>query len=146
MRVDVPTRYFLRRLAQARRSPYPATAARAYSSALSEVIASFVLMPGIAVLCITARIGMSLPPEAYAPSLRAVPPLVLATLLTILLVAAGHLWFIWHLRRFRGDHSRLAEHFDTEDDRQIVFWQKLILTVICGVIVPLSALSALAEG
>lgn len=139
--MDVPTRYFLRRLAQAQRSASPALAAQAYSSALSELIANFVLMPGIAILCISARIGMTLPRAALAP-LRGIPTLALATALTVTLVAAGHLWFMWRMRRFRQD-AHIAQLFDSEDDRHIAFWQKLIITAICGVIVPLCALSAL---
>lgn len=136
-RVDVPTRYFLRRLAQAQHAN---GGARAYAIALSDVIAIFVLLPALAVLCIAARLGAVL--HALPPPFNAVPALSLALATTLLMVATGHAWFMWRLRGFRHD-AALARDFDTEDDRQIAFWQKLMVMVICGFIIPLCALSAL---
>jgi hypothetical protein len=98
----------------------------------------FVLMPGIAVFSIAAWVCLRAPAplvyQAYGQS-----PLAAVLLLTFALVMAGHIWFGRRLRRFRRDSSA-AQDFDTEEDREIAFWQKFIVTAICGVAAPLCTL------
>jgi hypothetical protein len=137
-RTDLVTRYFLRRLAQAQREGSRSRPSRPYHRALAEVIALFVLMPGIAVFCIAASVCLRAPVQlvyqAYGQS-----PLAAVLLFTFALVMIGHLWFTRRLRGFRRDLSA-AQAFDTEEDRQIAFWQKFFVTVICGVAAPLGTL------
>lgn len=157
-RTGLVTRYFLRRLAQAQREDLAIRAlradvrrctiaslharahARAYARALAEVITLFVLMPGIAVFSLASWVCLRAPGQfgsaAYGQS-----PLAAALLVTFGLVMLGHLGFTRLLRRFRRDASA-AQDFDTEEDRQIAFWQKLTVTVLCGVAAPLYTLVA----
>jgi hypothetical protein len=48
-------------------------------------------------------------------------------------------WFTLRLRGFRQNLSA-AQDFDTEEDREIAFWQKLFVTALCGVAAPLGTL------
>ena len=141
------TEYFLRQLAQARSRPWgegasrEAGAARAYSKALAESIVLLVLMPSIALFCLIASIG--------ARAGAATPTSGLAWLLLVFLIVGafvllGHLWLGHRLQRFRHDHSP-AQHYDSARDRRIVFWQKLIVTSVCGGVVPLSLLWLIAH-
>lgn len=139
------TRYFLRRLAQAQREgglrparPY----ARAYTRALAEVIAVFVLMPGIAIFSAAALCFSSMPP-AFRTATNARSTLAGAMLVTFGLVLLGHFALGRHFRRYIRN-PEAASGFDTEEDRQIAFWQKFFVTAICGVIVPLCALITIA--
>ncbi len=135
---DLVTRYFLRRLAQAQREGQGARRSRPYTWALAEVIALFVLMPGIALFSIAAWVCLHAPTplvyQTYGES-----PLAAVMLLTFALVLAGHIWFSRRLKGFRHD-SRAAQDFDSEEDRQIAFWQKFVVTALCGVAVPLCTL------
>jgi hypothetical protein len=137
-RTDVVTRYFLRRLAQAQREGSRSRSSRPYNRALAEVIALFVLMPGIAVFCVAAwvclRSPVQLVDQAYGQS-----PLAAVMLFTFALVMIGHVWFTRRLRGFRQDLSA-AQDFDTEEDREIAFWQKFFVTALCGVAAPLGTL------
>jgi hypothetical protein len=137
-RTDIVTRYFLRRLAQAQREGSRSRSSRPYSRALAEVIALFVLMPGIAVFCVSAwvclRAPVSLVYQAYGPS-----PLAAVMLFTFALVMIGHIWFTRRLRGFRQNLSA-AQDFDTEEDREIAFWQKFFVIALCGVAAPLGTL------
>lgn len=112
--------------------------ARAYTRALAEVITLFVLMPGIAVFSVAAwvclRVAGNFGYPAYGQS-----PLAGALLITFGLVILGHIGFTRRLRRYRKDSSA-AQDFDTEEDRQIAFWQKFTVTALCGVAAPLCTL------
>lgn len=132
------TRYFLRRLAQAQREGGAARPGRAYTRALAEAIAVFVLMPGIALFSAAAWYFSSLPP-AFWPGTNARSTLSLAMLVTFALVLFGHFACGRHFRRYIGNPEAASE-FDSEEDRQIAFWQKFFVTAICGVIVPLFTL------
>jgi len=153
-RSDFVTRYFLRRLAEALRDPRrprtpraalgPHADARAYSRALSDALALFVLMPGIALFSIGASITLTLEP-AVASMAHSGSPLVGVLLLTCLLVLVGHVGLGLRLRRFRADSSA-ARAFDTDRDREIAFWQRLIVTALCGFAAPLCALAVLSNG
>ena len=137
-RTDIVTRYFLRRLAQAQREGSRSHPSRPYTRALAEVIALFVLMPGIAVFCVAAwaclRTPAGLVYQAYGQF-----PLAAVMLCTFALVVIGHIWFTRRLRGFRQDLSA-AQDFDTEEDREIAFWQKFCVIALCGVAAPLGTL------
>lgn len=132
------TRYFLRRLAQAQREGGGARPARAHTRALAEAIAVFVLMPGIAVFSATAWYFSSLPPTYWAGT-TARSTLGGAMLVTFGVVLLAHFAFGRHFRRYIRNPEAASE-FDSEEDRQIAFWQKFFVITICGVIVPLCTL------
>lgn len=152
-RSDFVTRYFLRRLAEAQRGERrprgprpplePPAGARAYSRALSDAVALFVLMPGIAFFSIGASITLTAEPAAFSMA-HSSSPLVAVLLVTCLLVLLGHVGLGLRLRRFRGDSSA-ARAFDTDRDREIAFWQRLIVTALCGFAAPLWALAILSN-
>lgn len=137
-RKGLVTRYFLRRLAQAQRERGSSRPARAYTRALAEVIALIVLMPGIAVFSAAAWYFSSMPPTFWAQT-NARATLGAAMLVTFALVLLGHIALGRHFRRYIRTPEAASE-FDTEEDRQIAFWQKFFVTTICGVIVPLCTL------
>lgn len=141
-RKGLVTRYFLRRLAQAQREGGGARPARAYTRALAEVIAVFVLMPGIAVFSATAWYFSSMPP-AFWIGTNARSTLGVAMLVTLGIVLLAHFAFGRHFQRYIRNPEAASE-FDTEEDRQIAFWQKFFVTAICGVAVPLCALITIA--
>ncbi len=141
-RTGFATRYFLRRLAQAQRDGRT-HASMAYTRALAEVIALFVLMPSIALFSIGAWICLRVQPELLAAE-GGRSPLGGVLLLTFALVLLGHLGLDRLLRRFRDDPGA-ARDFDTDQDREIAFWQKLIVTVLCGFAVPLCAFLMMAS-
>lgn len=141
-REGLVTRYFLRRLAQAQREGGGVRPARAYTRALAEVIAVFVLMPGIAVFSAAALYFSSMPP-AFWTGTNARSKLGAAMLVTFGLVLLAHFVFGRHFRRYIRNPEAASE-FDTEEDRQIAFWQKFFVTAICGVIVPLCTLITIA--
>lgn len=142
-RKGLVTRYFLRRLAQAQRERAGSRHSRAYTRALAEVIAVFVLMPGIAVFSATAWVFTSVP-AAYWSGESARSTLGIALLITLGLVLLGHLAFGRHFRRYLRD-PQAASEFDSEEDRQIVFWQKFAVTAVCGVLVPLCTLATVTN-
>lgn len=132
------TRYFLRRLAQAQREGGGARPARAHTRALAEVIAVFVLMPGIAVFSATAWYFSSMPADFWTRT-NARSTLGGAMLITFGVVLLAHFAFGRHFRRYMRN-PQAASEFDTEEDRQIAFWQKFFVMAICGVVVPLCTL------
>jgi hypothetical protein len=137
-RLDFVTRYFLRRLAQAQREGARSHSSRPYTRALAEVIALFVLMPGIAVFCVAAWACVRAPVALVYPAYGQFP-LAAVMIFTFALVLTGHIWFTRRLRGFRQDLSA-AHHFDTEEDREIAFWQKFCVIALCGVAAPLGTL------
>ncbi|MGH8259292.1 MAG: hypothetical protein ACREUG_06330 [Steroidobacteraceae bacterium] len=138
-RKGLVTRYFLRRLAQAQHDGIGSRYARAYTRALAEVIAVFILMPGISLFSAAAWYFSSMPPGRWLVDANARATLGAAMLVTFGLVLAGHFVFGHHFRRYRRDPEAASE-FDSEEDRQIAFWQKFFVTAICGVLVPLCTL------
>ena len=137
-REGLVTRYFLRRLAQAQREGAGSRPARAYTHALAEVIAVFVLMPGIAVFSATAWYFSSMPATFWTGN-NARTTLGAAMLITFGIVLVAHFAFGRHFQRYIRN-PQAASEFDTEEDRQIAFWQKFFVATICGVIVPLCTL------
>lgn len=152
-RSDFVTRYFLRRLAavqrergrpRAGRPPVaPVRIPRAYSRALSDTMALFVLLPGIALFSIGASITLTVQPLVLSAA-PAGSPLILVLLATFVLVILGHLGLGLRLRRFRNDLGA-ARAYDTEHDREIVFWQRLIVMALCGFAAPLCALAIVSN-
>lgn len=148
------TRYFLRRLAEAQReqrrpagAPPPSAApgaSRAYSRALSDAVALFVLMPGIALFSIGASVILTLHP-AVPHATPDVSPLLAVLAFTCAVVLLGHVGLGLRLRRYRRDPGA-ARAFDTDRDREIAFWQRVIVTALCAFIAPLYALAVLSNG
>ncbi len=132
-RPGLVTRYFLRRFAQAQRDGRGR--AIAYTRALAEVIALCVLMPSIALFSLGAWVCLRLQPVLHSAA-DGRSPLAGILLVTFSLVLVGHIGLGRRLRRFRDD-PQAARDFDTDHDREIMFWQKLIVTALCGFAAPL---------
>lgn len=116
---------------------------RAYTRALSDVMSLFVLMPGIAFFSIGASICLTMPPTLLAAA-HSGAPLAAVLLVTFGFVLLGHLALGWRLRRYREDPGA-ARAFDTDRDREIAFWQRLIVTALFGFVAPLCALAVVAN-
>jgi hypothetical protein len=134
--MDFSTRYFLRRLAQARREPNNATAGVAYFKALSETVLLVPGLPAMAVFSWIVIASLRIAPRVAAsyglhPRLAAVGSVALA-------MTCGYVWFHSRFKHYRIDPSA-SLNFDSEHDREIIFWQKVSMTALCGAILPLLA-------
>ena len=65
-------------------------------------------------------------------------PYIYVGLLVAISFVLGHLIFGGRLRRYRHDTWYLQ--FDTEKDREAIFWQKITVTVVCFVVIPFLAM------
>ena len=127
-------RYFLRSLALARRVPrsWPGTS---YSEALFQVTAVAVLMPFTAVFsCVLITSFIWAP--TFADAHPNFSPMITALVVGFLVIGIGNVWL---RRRFRNFPPDAWADFDTDRDRRIVFWQKRIILVVCGVVIPVLA-------
>jgi|SRR6185437_11948047 len=131
-------RYFLRRYALARKSP-KSSEATAYSNAIFEVTLVAVLMPCLAVFSCVLVTSIKWAP-AFAHTHPKFSPKAAALVIGFLAIGTGQAWF---RRRFR----RLVQtpdvwtNFDTDKDRLMAFWQKVIILSICGAVIPLLAVA-----
>ena len=136
--IDWTTRYFLRRLAIARKKPNAAP----YSEALFEVTLIAVVMPCMAAFsCLLASSlvwGPSLTATSSKSSLKA-----LALVVGLLALVAGGIQFARRFGKYRDD-PYTASAFDSERDRRVVFWQKFFIVITCILVIPLLALGVTA--
>lgn len=100
-------------------------------------------MPGIALFSIGASISLTLEP-AISRAASGGSPLVAVLLATCVLVLLGHVGLGLRLRRYRNDPGA-ARAYDTDRDREIAFWQRVIVTALCAFAVPLCALAILSS-
>ncbi len=100
-------------------------------------------MPSIALFSIAAGVCLKVQPGLLAAA-HGRSPLGGLLLVTFSLVLLGHIGVGHRLRRFRRDPTA-AHGFDSDRDREIAFWQKLIVTALCGVAAPLCAVLMLAS-
>ena len=128
------TRYFLRRLAIARRKKH-ASSSGPYQEALVEVILVVLGLPAVGVL---SFVGLSSLTWWEVNVDKRWPWLsfrLMGIVLWVLALLVGHWWFGKRFSRYRLDPSvHLA--FDTERDRHIIFWQKFAALVVCGLVMP----------
>lgn len=131
--MDLTVRYFLRRLAMARRDPKNSTRDVAYSAALAETILIFVGLPGMALFSWIVIVSLR-----HLPTVNRVydqSPRVAAAITTLLLMIGGYIWFRRRIKPYYVNSDAYRD-FDSEVDRRIIFWQKVGMTILCGVVLP----------
>lgn len=133
------TRYFLRRLALARRDLNKSEAA-AYSSAVFEVTLVTVVMPCLAIFSCVAMTSLKWAPT-FAREYPGFSPKIAGLAVAFLVFGIGNIWFRVRLGRHRAVLSLWA-YFDSPEDRRVVFWQKVLIVALCGAVVPLLAVVA----
>ncbi len=128
------TRYFLRRYAQAKRDPNNANDSVPYYNAAIETSGIFVGIPTATLLGLVLIVSMRWPLVKPAQFHGFSPRLVIVAL-SFLALAIGHLLLAPRFKRFRLNPGICAE-FDSERDRKIIFRQKAIALVVCGIVIP----------
>jgi hypothetical protein len=135
---DFVTRYFLRRLAIARHRVPTRKLGTQYTDALLETILIFVAMPmlGLASLIL-------IPSLRWAPNTIAkwfgYSPWGGVIIIGILSLVAGRLWFGKRFEKYREDRSVYPLYASKKDSR-IVAWQRFIVFVVCGIVLPFLAI------
>jgi len=136
--VNFASRYFLRHLAQARRDPNNADDSVPYNKALLETALLFVIMPATAVVSIVGSAGLRYFPNLLKRAFGVAPFYFLVGVVAISM-SAGYLWFRRRFKGYRHNPNACAE-FDSDRDREIIFWQKYGTIVVCVAVIPLLAL------
>jgi hypothetical protein len=133
--MDMISRYFLRRFAIARGKKKWASPSGPYHDALVEAILVFTALPAAGLL---SFLGLSTL-KWWDPVVRVRWPWLgfrtAGLIVWILSVLVGHLLLSKRLRQYRDNPSE-SLWFSSDTDRRIVFWQKLKVTVACGLVAP----------
>jgi hypothetical protein len=132
-------RYFLRRLALARRDR-SASEAASYSSALFEVTLITVFAPCLAVFSSVVITSLRWTPT-FGHRHPNFSPKLTGLAIGMVALIVGSAWFGRRFRKLRVTPGAWCD-FDTPEDRRIVFRQKVAILTICGAVVPLMALAA----
>jgi hypothetical protein len=132
---DFITRYFLRRLAVARRKAGNKEPSVAYSEAKVETIVVVLLMPAIAIISVVGLGSLrfftpSQVAEAHLPS-----KVTFALILWILCAVVGNFWLDPRFKKYLSDPSACLG-FDSDHDRRIAGQQKALTILICAVVLP----------
>lgn len=127
-------RYFLRRFALARRAA-KSSPATPYSEALFEVTLVAVLAPSMAVFSCVLMTSLKWAP-AFAHTHPNFSPRMASLVFAFLAIGGGNAWLRHRFRRLSPD---AWADFDADSDRRMVFWQKRIIFLICGVVIPVLA-------
>ena len=137
--LDWLTRYFLRRLARAHRNNQDHDASP-YSSGLFEATLISVVAPSMAVFSCLLITSLK-----WAPRLQSrwpnFSPKATALIIGCAAFVAGGICLGRKFRQYRDDPTAW-EKFDSEADRQLIFWQKFLILSICGLLIPLLSLAA----
>jgi hypothetical protein len=132
--LDFITRYFLRRLAIARRNPNN-NAGSAFFEAKLEVTLVVIALPllGLVGFLLLGSLHWISPAEAARHPL----PNKTVAVLTVwgLCTFAGNIWLNRRYARYATDPT-LCQEFDSERDREIVGWQRFAVFVICAIVLP----------
>jgi hypothetical protein len=131
-------RYFLRRFALARKSK---DAGAAYSSALFEVVLVAVVAPSMAIFSCAIITSVKWAP-ALATRWSHFSPKLTGVIIAVMSFAVGKALFDKRLQRYR-DNSEAYRNFGSDLDERAVFWQKLSIVSICGLVLPLLAVFSL---
>jgi hypothetical protein len=135
---DFVTRYFLRRLAIARHRVPTRKSGNQNTDALLETILIFVGVPilGVASLIL-------IPSLRWAPNTIAkwfgYSPWGGVIIICILSVVVGRLWIGKRFEKYREDRFVYTQ-FASERDARIVAWQRFIVFVVCGIVLPFLAM------
>jgi hypothetical protein len=131
-------RYFLRRVALIRRK-YPKNQPIAqFVRAVMETILVFVSLPVVAIGSFFGILAVGHAPNPVVTVLESAPYACLGALVALSFVL-GYLLLGNKFRVYRYDRSAHLQ-FDSASDRDIIFWQKVSVTVVCFVVIPLLAI------
>ena len=100
---------------------------------MAEIVAIFVGMPGMALfswIVIASLKHLPAISRAYGQS-----PRLVSVAIVVLLMIGGYLSFRARIRPYRAESSAYLD-FDSELDRSIIFWQKVGVVILCGVVLP----------
>jgi len=136
--MDVITRYFLRRFAQARRNPKNATSWVPYWNAALETSYLFIALPFAALFAIVLITSLRWPlVSRMTYNYLGTWPTYL--ILALVFFALGNFFLIKKFRKYQLNPAICAE-FDSERDREIIFRQKTVGFVLAAIVIPLVAL------
>ena len=132
--LDFVTRYFLRRLAIARRKEHrnPRTP---FVEAKVEVILIVIMFPIVGVASFVIMFGLHWFTPAEVARMPIPDKYMTVLVLWILSCLVGSFWLNRKFKRYLHDPTPCLD-FDTEHDRKIVFWQRLIAYFTAGVLMP----------
>ena len=123
------TRYFLRRLAEARRRKNNASDFVPYSNAVTDVSLTFVGLPvGALLSCLIILSLKWMPDLARQWPLRSVR--MACFIVAFVAFLAGHFYFLWRFRDFRRDPTPSLD-FDSDFDREAMGRQKISMILLC---------------
>jgi hypothetical protein len=131
------TRYFLRRLAEARRNPRNANDSVPFTNAIVETTFVFVCAPALATLSVIGTAVLRFFPARVMNSFGVHPGLSIVIVIAVLLFG-GQSWFRRRFAAYRKNPAACLD-FDSARDREIIFWQRTGVLVICGILIPLLA-------
>ena len=133
---DLIARYFIRRLALAHRKWNKPSVQ--YNNALADTVGVFVAFPLVAFASFILILSLRWAPNTVA-KVFGLSPGVGMIMIVVFSMVVGYLWLNGRLKKYREDRS-IYLRFATESDRRVVFWQKIIVFVVCAIVIPFLAL------
>ena len=134
----IVARYFLRRRALVHRKYSGNETSAQHNRAVMETILIFVGLPTIALGSFLGNVALRWAPSPIVSALESAP-YIFACTLVVLSFVIGYLSLGKKLRIYRGDCTAYLQ-FDSDKDREIIFWQKVTATVICFIVIPFIAI------
>lgn len=110
-----------------------------YSSALFEVTLVAIAAPCLAVFSCVLITSLKWAPN-FGWRWHGLSPTSIGLIIAALAFLGGGVLFARRFRRYREDDF-VWQAFDTENDRRVVFWQKVAILTGCGLVVPWVALA-----
>lgn len=136
--LGIVARYFLRRRALIHRKYSGNEPSAQHNRAVLEAILIFVGLPIIGLGSFAGILALRWAPNPLVAAIK-LSPYIYLVMLVILSLVIGHLWLAKKLRIYRRDRT-VYQQFDSDKDREVIFWQKVTMTVICGVVIPIIAI------
>ena len=135
--IDFVTRYFLRRLAKARRKKN----ASPWVFHWDALVATSMFFVGMPLLALFSCVGISsfYWDPTFGTRWPEFSPKLTGVAITLSAIAVGGYFFGKKFNRYRTNPDACLA-FDTERDRRIIFWQLLSVSAIAGLILPSATL------
>ena len=136
-RVGIVTRYFLRRLAKARRKKN----ASPWVFHWDALVATSMFFVGMPILALFSCVGISsfYWDPTFGTRWPGFSPKLTSVAITLGAIAVGGYFFGKKFKRYRTNPDACLA-FDTERDRQIIFWQLFWMSVMAGLVLPSATL------